>query len=1555
MQNVLLQLAMKLNKSRKHRQWWNRAVRTLVMVVVFCTTYALILPAITMEGDAQCGMEAHLHEEGCYEKQPVYSLECGLETGVTVLHSHSGLCFDQQGALRCAMPVLEEHIHTEACFVRSDVPACGFVHVHSESCPAVKQVLVCGMEEVQPHTHDETCTGAVSVLACDAADAEHIHDDGCYTLQEQVCPRVETAGHQHMDTCFEQQGVACTQTTVDGHVHEDACFPLVQICGRQELRYHAHGTECSDTAGNLTCTLPEIQAHSHTEACLKDTGMTIPVLTCGREAHSHTDLCYPDEENKNESIYLCGSGVHSHVAECYDENEQLICTIPAHTHEAACLVADLDLMADVETPEQWEAAFAGLTMTGDWSRDLLTIARTQLGYRESIRNLVLEDQTLKGYSRYGAKYGAPYGDWNALFVRFCLDYAGVKDYPVDSDADSWLHLLQTQQLFAGVSGYQPAAGDLIFLDVDSDGTADYMGILVEAQPDSGKWKYIAGDTINQCVEYETVALTDETIAGFGPLPVNPMSGEALNQAEDVSNLIRALPDATTARDNLLALNRVMNRDAYDAYLQTLSDRVAQAKEAYNGLDEEQKALTENVSLLAELELVCAEAAWEQLPVMTAEDGRLTALRVMTAEEKTVELQQTALFGFQGETAVYGSTAYGEARVKLEFALPLPKEKAVFDMDAMSWLEDGNLTSGKRTFDEQEVECQILTGYLRLTASTMDQAVVPGDFTGEAAVKVLKLEHGDPVNLRISAAMEYNTWDGSCQTHQTEEKLTIVSEIYRVYAPASEEEQQAAYEAFLQNYQELIGQELPEEETAAQADALWAEVSEAFLKGRLSEEAHEELAELLGTLRYGDLNTVAETARGNAWMILRDSGWFEEFSHAAEQFAETIAAPVPFAGNAAAGGGAKLMMRSRSTNNAKQIIDYGGENVSKEGAVYVSKTIAPTDRENVFDITLEVITQDIVTEVYKEPDMAVVIVMDISETMNDPFDGSTRYKAAMTAAESFLDQFASNNLGASKVGFVAFNTDAHQVFGMQSCSTTAQVTSLKNTMRSETGKIVNANGYEDSHSRFTNVEAGLKRAYDLLNTVDNDYKYIVFLSDGFPTTYLNTDTSAKYDGYDPYDSSGSRFYDSVEKYNNKKRPCSYGTSYSDEAAIRARKMAVSLKNEGVKIFSIGVDIGGQTIKYYVDKYEGRSFSVVDRRNTNYEIGSASDSNAFKNWLKTSIGSGAGYYFDSDDTDEMADAFEDVFAKILELNAESSHLDWVASDPMPDMDESLTDTVEFIGFYNKDGELVEGDLVGACGDGWDYENTASFDESESTIQWDLKQSGYVSMTYDGVTRYDCTLTYRVRLQNEKGSFVEYKDYDTNAETALKYRIIDKTGAVVTVSEQQEVQFPIPVVEGYLGDLQFYKVDSHGSTLKGAEFTLTHDTAGCGACRGDGTGHVPLATMKRTSGEDGLVLFEDVPSGHVYQLAETGVPDGYMANGNTYQVSIAYDVVTVNAFDRDGNPVEWDGNIVNMTYYELPRTGGTGTHLYSIGGMALLMAAAYLLWNNQKRNRKEGRSCR
>lgn len=588
----------------------------------------------------------------------------------------------------------------------------------------------------------------------------------------------------------------------------------------------------------------------------------------------------------------------------------------------------------------------------------------------------------------------------------------------------------------------------------------------------------------------------------------------------------------------------------------------------------------------------------------------------------------------------------------------------------------------------------------------------------------------------------------------------------------------------------------------------------------------------------------------------------------------------------------------------------------------------------FDITLSVTTKQEISQIYNEPDIAVVVVMDISNTMNSNFGDKTRYEAAMTAAESFIDKFTENNsLGVSKIGYVAFNTDAHEIFGLQSCTSADTASQLKNSMRSETGNIINSTGYEQSHSRFTNIEAGLKMASDMLSGVSNRHKYIIFLSDGFPTTYI----SSGYSGYDPYCTGGTPgndgvFYDYVTR-----KYCKFGTSYSDKAAVRAREMATSIKSSGATIFSIGVDVGGQTIKKYIDQTVGKDYSVVDRTGETYEIGSADSSGSYNNWLKNSIGSG--YYYDSTDTAGLQDAYNKIFENIQTEVSNAAEADWVANDPIP----VTQGQVGFIQFYNKENTPVNGGLTGSGSE--NAENTASFNQDNSVIRWDLKNSGY-TLTQDGSTTwYTYTLVYRVRLTNEKTGFIENQVYDTNGETTLTYRVTNKEGDYVTISQSKELIFPIPSVHGFLGEFEFTKQALNGSAIPGAVFTLKHDETKCRICNGDGT---PVRIDERTaaSDENGRVVFSGVPSGHKYTLDETTVPPGYSPNGFTYEVEVAYDIVTIKAKDSSGSNVEWDGIIVNTPHVELPTTGAAGSLPYISGGTALILIALSIIFISYRR---------
>ena len=113
--------------------------------------------------------------------------------------------------------------------------------------------------------------------------------------------------------------------------------------------------------------------------------------------------------------------------------------------------------------------------------------------------------------------------------------------------------------------------------------------------------------------------------------------------------------------------------------------------------------------------------------------------------------------------------------------------------------------------------------------------------------------------------------------------------------------------------------------------------------------------------------------------------------------------------------------------------------------------------------------------------------------------------------------------------------------------------------------------------------------------------------------------------------------------------------------------------------------------------------------------------------------------------------------------------------------------------------------------------------------------------------------------------------------------------------------------------------------------------------------LTSFVAVSDKNGKVTFSNIPSGHTYTLTETGIPPGYSSDGTTYTVTVAYDELTVQAVNN-GVDTEWNGVVVNNTYYELPETGGSGTTMYTTGGALLMAAAMYLLYIQYKRRKGE-----
>lgn len=329
--------------ARKHqrKKRWYRVVTCLAAVVVFCTTYALILPAITLERTT-CEIPEHTHTGACYTQTAVTKkvLDCDLNTlGVHqhtsqcydgdgalvcgyadfVVHQHDSACYDEDGNLCCTLPEMEPHEHTDSCYAQQGAAA-QQAHAHTEDCYTLERgELICGQQESEGHTHTADCYREEETLICGQEEnAGHQHEESCYDQDGVlICEQEENPGHQHTGECYEKNSVLiCGREETAGHQHTDECYgwnnvltctlstePADQgaakpelVCGKQEIVPHQHTADCYDETGGLICGKLEVLEHQHTDACFKTVEETVETLTCDQEEHIHGEECRTSPE-----------------------------------------------------------------------------------------------------------------------------------------------------------------------------------------------------------------------------------------------------------------------------------------------------------------------------------------------------------------------------------------------------------------------------------------------------------------------------------------------------------------------------------------------------------------------------------------------------------------------------------------------------------------------------------------------------------------------------------------------------------------------------------------------------------------------------------------------------------------------------------------------------------------------------------------------------------------------------------------------------------------------------------------------------------------------------------------------------------------------------------------------------------------------------------------------------------------------------------------------------------------------------------------------------------
>ena len=441
----------------------------------------------------------------------------------------------------------------------------------------------------------------------------------------------------------------------------------------------------------------------------------------------------------------------------------------------------------------------------------------------------------------------------------------------------------------------------------------------------------------------------------------------------------------------------------------------------------------------------------------------------------------------------------------------------------------------------------------------------------------------------------------------------------------------------------------------------------------------------------------------------------------------------------------------------------------EGGYTLSKTIAATEVENQFNITLQVVTQQTV----QSKDAAVQLVIDTSGSMDycagcgvdmdeerhkadctNEDKELTRLdatKAAIAGKDGFLDKLhddgkaSGGKIFVSVIRFSGSNkikvSDAEAVWGWLDITVDANLKTAKEAVMG-----LKAGG-------GTNLDAGLMLARNRLkmDTVVNTSKYTVLLTDGEPTFRAKSDDTTSTHAINGHKGDGSTC--TADNRNN--------------AVARAN----DVKNLG-KLYTICYGVGSKVL-YGTDKcvhcgktqeehkeawilFYGSVYYCRDNSGNTYKSTAVTIGDYLRDEIATPAvtvdGKTTNYAYDASDTTGVSNAFKGIASSTIEgINASGT----TVTDPM--------------------GEFVLlGDTLpeGASKNG-------------NTLTWTLGEpSKTEEMKLDGKTvyTYTYTLTYPITLDTSAKGFEEGKYYPTNGPTYLS-----------VPGSDQKYYFNIPGVKG------------------------------------------------------------------------------------------------------------------------------------------------------------------
>ena len=296
------------------------------------------------------------------------------------------------------------------------------------------------------------------------------------------------------------------------------------------------------------------------------------------------------------------------------------------------------------------------------------------------------------------------------------------------------------------------------------------------------------------------------------------------------------------------------------------------------------------------------------------------------------------------------------------------------------------------------------------------------------------------------------------------------------------------------------------------------------------------------------------------------------------------------------------------------------------------------------------------------------------------------------------------------------------------------------------------------------------------------------------------------------------------------------------------------------------------------------------------------------------------------------------------------------------------------YNKNDVVIEFFKDAGCTDKittWDENSgkfTVAYDDAQNIMTIKMTEIGLseineaTAVYTDSIKRgySDCTMriTYAATLTAD----AELGDTDNPNEVELTWRRTNNTYFDTLKDCCHVYTYGIDVLKQF---------SDNGGNVRNVKFRLHNDTDDCYiiAEQKDGIYYAKGFAAKKAD----ATTFVPNSSGHIvvkgleddtYSLTETATDKGYVLLKEAVKIVIKTSengqcekcgakLLTASAIVNGKDVTMTDGNavvpltVVNNPGFDLPKTGGYGTWMFTVGGVALLGAAAFIVVKSRKRN--------